>query len=78
MTRRWSSARSSWGRRSCSASAIDEAFRPGVSTRSRDTHLGVGLGLARELLSEIGGTLEITPADGGAGVVARLGVPALV
>ena len=58
--------------------SVDEAFRHGVSTRSRDTHLGVGLGLARELLTEIGGSLEINPADGGAGVLARLGVPALV
>ena len=57
---------------------VDDAFRPGVSTRSRDTHLGVGLGLARELLTEIGGTFEIAPADGGSGVVARLGVPVLV
>ena len=58
--------------------SVDEAFRHGVSTRSRDTHLGVGLGLARELLTEIGGSLEMNPADGGAGVLARLGVPALV
>jgi C4-dicarboxylate-specific signal transduction histidine kinase len=35
-------------------------FVHGVTTKSRDAHLGVGLGVARTLLDEIGGTLELT------------------
>ncbi len=56
---------------------VEEAFVPGATTRERDLHLGVGLGLARELMAEIDGTLEIAPAADGKGVMARLGVPAL-
>lgn len=57
--------------------SVEEAFRPGASTRSRDTHLGVGLGLASDLLAEIDGTLHVAPAEEGVGVVARVRVPAL-
>ncbi len=53
----------------------EEAFAAGASTRDRSVHLGVGLGLARDLLAEIDATLEVTAADSGAGVVARLRVP---
>jgi C4-dicarboxylate-specific signal transduction histidine kinase len=56
---------------------VEEAFQPGVTTRARDAHLGIGLGLARDLLDEIDAGLEVAPAGDGTGVVARLRVPAL-
>lgn len=47
-----------------------ELFVHGVTTKPRDTHLGVGLGLARTLLDEIGGTLELTGLADEPGTVA--------
>lgn len=56
---------------------VEEAFIHGTSTRDRDTHLGVGLGLARDLLTEIETSLDVGPAADGPGVVARVRLPAL-
>lgn len=57
--------------------SVEEAFAHGVSTRDRASHLGVGLGLARDLLAEIDASLEIGPATAGPGTVARVRLPAV-
>jgi len=57
--------------------SIAEAFVHGASTRDRDTHLGVGLGLARDLLAEIDASLEVEPVADGPGVMARVRLLAL-
>jgi len=56
---------------------VEEAFVHGTSSRNRDTHLGVGLGLARDLLAEVDASLDVVPAADGPGVVARIRLPAL-
>jgi C4-dicarboxylate-specific signal transduction histidine kinase len=57
--------------------SVEEAFVHGASTRDRDTHLGVGLGLARDLLTEIDASLDVGPAADGPGVMARVRLPVL-
>jgi len=56
---------------------VEEAFVHGTSSRNRDTHLGVGLGLARDLLAEVDASLDVAPAADGPGVVVRIRLPAL-
>jgi C4-dicarboxylate-specific signal transduction histidine kinase len=47
-------------------------FAHGFTTKARDRHLGVGLGLARDLLGEIGGSLEVVALADAPGTVALL------
>jgi signal transduction histidine kinase len=49
---------------------LEKLFEPGYTTRSRDSHLGVGLGLARDLLAEIGASLELVSLADAPGTVA--------
>jgi signal transduction histidine kinase len=43
--------------------ARDQVFDPGFSTRSDQGGLGVGLTVSREIVEELGGTIELTPND---------------
>lgn len=47
-------------------------FEHGATTKPRAAHLGIGLGLARDLLDEIGGTLEVVALADAPGTVALL------
>jgi signal transduction histidine kinase len=41
----------------------DQVFVPGFSTRSDRGGLGVGLTVSREIVQELGGTIELAPND---------------
>lgn len=54
---------------------IRHIFQPGVSTKSSDEHLGLGLPLAKQAVEDAGGTLSMSsPARGGVEVVVELPV----
>jgi signal transduction histidine kinase len=54
----------------------DQVFAPGFSTRSDRGGLGVGLTVSREIVQELGGTIELAPNDG-RGTRATVRVPDL-
>jgi len=58
-----------------SAEARERLFEPYFTTRSHGT--GLGLAICKRIVDELGGEIEITPADGpgGAGTVARVHLP---
>jgi signal transduction histidine kinase len=55
---------------------VSKVFDPGFTTRSDAGGFGVGLTVAREVIQELGGTLTLTPREGG-GTSARLHLPML-
>ena len=50
-----------------------DVFAPGVTTKS--SGLGIGLGIVRQAVTEIGGTVELSPREGGPGMMLRAIVP---
>ena len=50
-----------------------DVFAPGVTSKS--SGLGIGLGIVRQAVTEIGGKVELSPREGGPGMMLRAIVP---
>lgn len=50
-----------------------DVFAPGVTSKS--SGLGIGLGIVKQAVTEVGGQIELVPRVGGAGMVLRAIVP---
>jgi sensor histidine kinase regulating citrate/malate metabolism len=55
---------------------IARYFQPGHSGKGGDTHLGLGLPLAKQAIENAAGTLILHPADGGIEAIVSLPVAA--
>ncbi len=54
--------------------ALDQVFRPGYTTRADEGGLGIGLTVSREIVSALGGSLDLS-RNGDAGIRATVRVP---